>query len=430
MPGQWKCCETLNNKKIKMKTILVNFRKYILLFAVLIFVGCEKKVKDPEPEPVNPLPVVETAAVSDITETTALSGGNVTSEGTSALSAVGICWDINPAPTILRPHTNVGKGTGSFISSATNLNPNTTYYLRAYATNGAGTAYGNERIFKTSSTWNVVDSFPGAINSLLIDGSKLYLATSVTGIQSGDLNGSGFSEFNNGLPDYNALSITLAGSKLFSSISGYGIYRSVSSTINWVESNGGIVQSAAMNIFSIAANSQTLIAGTIEGVYRSVNDGVSWVRINSLPVDFYYAACFNGNECYVAGEPGVYHSYDNGLTWNKLNISATINCFLVNGNEVYMGGYKEIYKTADGGATNIKLVNGLPAAFIKSLAMKGTNIYAGTYEGVFISKDFGFNWNPINTGLGNYRYISSIAIYSDVLYAGTQNGRLYKKTIE
>jgi uncharacterized protein (TIGR02145 family) len=98
------------------------------------------------------LPTVTTAAVTDITQTTATSGGNVLSDGGSAVTARGVCWSTIPNPTTGDSFTTDGSGTGSFVSYLTGLSPNTTYYVRAYATNSVGTAYGNQEIFTTLQT--------------------------------------------------------------------------------------------------------------------------------------------------------------------------------------------------------------------------------------------------------------------------------------
>ena len=94
-------------------------------------------------------PTVTTANVTNVTETTATSGGNVTDDGGSTITARGVCWSTSQNPTINDNKTTDGNGTGGFNSSLTNLIPNTTYYVRAYATNSAGTGYGNEVSFTT-----------------------------------------------------------------------------------------------------------------------------------------------------------------------------------------------------------------------------------------------------------------------------------------
>lgn len=95
------------------------------------------------------LPTVTTNNITDITQTTAVSGGNVTSTGNGTVSAKGVCWSTSQTPTISNSHTTDGTGSGSYTSSLTSLSPNTTYYVRAYATNEAGTAYGEQKSFTT-----------------------------------------------------------------------------------------------------------------------------------------------------------------------------------------------------------------------------------------------------------------------------------------
>ena len=94
-------------------------------------------------------PTVTTSPVSNIAPTTATSGGNITSDGGGAVTARGVCLSASPNPTIAGNHTADGSGTGVFISNLVGMTPNTVYYIRAYATNCAGTSYGNELTLTT-----------------------------------------------------------------------------------------------------------------------------------------------------------------------------------------------------------------------------------------------------------------------------------------
>ena len=95
------------------------------------------------------LPTLTTNSVTNVQQTTATCGGNVTNAGGGTVTARGVCWSTSQNPTINNNHTNNGSGTGSFTSYITGLSPNTTYYVRAYATNSAGTAYGDQKGFTT-----------------------------------------------------------------------------------------------------------------------------------------------------------------------------------------------------------------------------------------------------------------------------------------
>ena len=96
----------------------------------------------------NSLPQITTETVSDITETTATCGGNVTHDGGATVTERGVYWGTSPNPEVNGSRTPANSsGTGSFTVSLTGLNANTTYYVRAYATNSVGTAYGSEVSF-------------------------------------------------------------------------------------------------------------------------------------------------------------------------------------------------------------------------------------------------------------------------------------------
>ena len=95
------------------------------------------------------LPTVTTAQVSGVWVDTAVSGGNVTSDGGAAIIARGVCWSTSPNPTVADGHTSDSNGAGAFVSHVTGLATGTTYYLRAYATNVVGTAYGSQETFTT-----------------------------------------------------------------------------------------------------------------------------------------------------------------------------------------------------------------------------------------------------------------------------------------
>ncbi len=97
----------------------------------------------------NEMPTVSTSSVSNITQTSATCGGNVTSDGGATVTARGVCWSTSQNPTVNSNKTNDGSGTGSYTSNITGLNHNTTYYVRAYATNGEGTSYGEVKSFTT-----------------------------------------------------------------------------------------------------------------------------------------------------------------------------------------------------------------------------------------------------------------------------------------
>ncbi len=97
-------------------------------------------------------PTVTTSSITNFTSNSAISGGNVTDQGSSSVTVRGVCWSHTQNPTTSNDHSSDGIGGGSFISSIFGLSPSTLYYVRAYATNSAGTSYGNQVSFTTSSS--------------------------------------------------------------------------------------------------------------------------------------------------------------------------------------------------------------------------------------------------------------------------------------
>ena len=117
--------------------------------------------KDGKPIWVSTLPTVNTTNSSNVTPNTATSGGNVISDGGLPVTARGIVWSTFPNPTVsLSTITNNGSGLGLFSSSISGLILNTTYYVRAYATNNVGTGYGNEISFITKADSTNVMGIP------------------------------------------------------------------------------------------------------------------------------------------------------------------------------------------------------------------------------------------------------------------------------
>ncbi len=122
---------------------------FLLLIVALPILFFKKKKKKEDP---GELATLTTSAVTQITSSSAQSGGDITDDGRAGVTVRGVCWNTSPNPTVYNLKTTDGSGTGSFTSYLTDLSPNTTYYLRAYSTNSIGTSYGDEVEFKAQDT--------------------------------------------------------------------------------------------------------------------------------------------------------------------------------------------------------------------------------------------------------------------------------------
>lgn len=125
------------------------FNYPVLLILIISAIGCGKDDDTPA-NPVSGLADVLLVSATDITSTSMKFTGEVKDEGTSAVIGRGFCWSINPNPTVNDDFSINAFGPGVFDHVESNLLPAQKYYVRAYATNGEGTAYSNEEVYTTS----------------------------------------------------------------------------------------------------------------------------------------------------------------------------------------------------------------------------------------------------------------------------------------
>lgn len=171
-------------KVMEMNTTLKSwfFPLAMMVMSLLCISGCEKQAVETYPIATATLPKITTAAASSITPTTATSGGNVTSNGGSTITAKGVCWSTSANPTIANAHKGDSSAVNTFSTIINGLSPNTLYYVRAYATNHIGTAYGNQVSFTTTNPVPTV------------------LTNTVTNITTGTATSGGYVTSDGGLP--------------------------------------------------------------------------------------------------------------------------------------------------------------------------------------------------------------------------------------
>ena len=141
-----------------------------LISIIVLAQGCKKAT----------VPELTTTAISEVTLTTAVSGGKITSDGGEEILKKGVCWSTTQSPTIASSITNDGNGSTTYTSNLVDLTAGTTYYVRAYATNSVGTAYGNEVTFATSE-----------VTGAVLNTTEVTTVTSVSAVAGGNITDAG-----------------------------------------------------------------------------------------------------------------------------------------------------------------------------------------------------------------------------------------------
>ncbi|MDD3077558.1 MAG: FISUMP domain-containing protein [Paludibacter sp.] len=133
-------------------------------------------------------PTIATDTVSEISSDSFVCGGEVISDGGASVTSRGICWSMNSSPTISDSVCMSGTGIGSFSCNITGLSSQTTYYIRSFATNSEGTAYGNEVIVKTANEENTVTDIDGNVYHTVTIGTQTWMVENLktTHYRNGD----------------------------------------------------------------------------------------------------------------------------------------------------------------------------------------------------------------------------------------------------
>lgn len=165
----------------KKKTILM----YALLMSLSFMLSSSCVIKGVNRQ-VRDIPAVSTIGLIEVTQKTAVVEGEIIDDGGSRITTRGVCWSIDKTPTLRGNHRSSGNGMGRFTTTIARLEPGTTYYVRAYATNRNGTSYGNVKSFTTASS-KVVD-IDGNEYGIVTIGAQTWMAENLrtTRYRNGD----------------------------------------------------------------------------------------------------------------------------------------------------------------------------------------------------------------------------------------------------
>jgi ligand-binding sensor domain-containing protein len=405
----------------------------LLIGLTLCFTSCK-------PKPT--LAVVTTTNVTDKTQTTATSGGNVTDDGNAEVTARGVCWGTAQNPTTGSSKTSDGIGTGAFTSSLTGLTPGTTYYVRAYATNSEGTAYGSEVSFNsnpvllatltTATTTSITQTTAVSGGNITLDGGGAITGRGVcwstsanptTALTTKTSDGAGTGAFTSNISGLTAnTKYYIRAYAVNSAGTAYGddLPLTTEQQLQWTSFNtsNGL---AGNNVMAIAIDAQGIKwFGTNGGVSKF--DNTTWTTYttsNGLAGNNVYAVAIDaqGNK-WFGTDRGV--SKFDGATWTTYTHSDGLSdgsvvsiAFDSQGNKWFghWGGSKDGVTKFDGTNWTIyTTTNGLAGNGVSAIAIDAQgNKWFATLGGV--SKFDGTNWTTYTTldGLASNN-VYSIAI--------------------
>jgi hypothetical protein len=332
------------------------------------------------------LPVLGLLNFSNITATTATLVASLTNDGGGVIIAKGVVWSTTNNPTIaLSTKTNEGTGTGNFTSTAINLTPGVTYYVRTYATNSAGTAYGPELSFTTPVIVIAAGGLSGGA-FIIRDGVETRLENS------------------SGAVDVSAVkSIFLSGSdEYLAGYTGSPSYRYAKIWKNGVQTiiQSNYSQSQANSIYVNGTDVYVAGVGVANGRSGAIiwKNGISTNLTPSSDGGGANAVYVSNNNVYVAGHEVlssgavVAKFWKNGVGTNLVTPSLTnpstldskASSIIVSGSDVYVGGY-QYYEDKSGSRRDAKiwkngvpisLTNGPGDAFVNAVLVSGTDVYA------------------------------------------------------
>ena len=253
----------------------------------------------------------------------------------------------------------------------------------------------------------------GAIWPLAVNGNSIFAGTERGGVFLSINNGASWAAVDSGLPSYIGVwSLAVSGSNIFAGTQGMaGVYLSTNNGTSWTAAGSGITYPY---VYPLGASSGNVFAGA-DGLYLSTNNGASWTLVDSLG-----ASCFavSGGNIFAGTGYGVSLSTNNGTSWTLVDsflpASSYVSALAVIGGNIFAGASGRldiedqdetiiwgvgVFLSSNNGRSWTAVNSGLTDTVVTSLAVSGSNIFAGTDSGVFLSTNNGTSWHAVNSGL-------------------------------
>jgi len=314
-------------------------------------------------------------------------------------------------------------------------------YLISYADMGStilGSTFDNGVFASTDSgaSWSAANTglvTVDARNGFAVIANDVLVGTDI-GVFRSTSKGRNWTFSNTGVINYTPVSaFAKSGNQLVVSTHGRGIYRTSNDGDQWVPSNQGLSRDSIFigDLSSLIQYGGSLVtSSTYAGsIFRSTNDGVSWVDLFPNRVITNAALYTLGDKKLFAdindtlGIHAILYSKENITSWSQIYPgSQSIFSFAEMGSSLFAASsFGLVFRSTDDGA-HWKIVN-IPdvKSYVLSLAVIGTNLFAGTQEGAFVSSDEGATWKAINTGFTNLN-VDNLLVVSTNLFATTLDG--------
>jgi hypothetical protein len=214
--------------------------------------------------------------------------------------------------------------------------------------------------------------------------------------------------------------LAASGARLFATTR-HGLFVSSDTGRTWTITN---VRNVGTWVYSIVSDGGTLYAGTDQGFFLSTDNGSDWIA-TSTGLTSYEVYCIARLDSilFVGTTKGVFRSSDEGKNWQSVNKgldsqATSVKSLAVKGSDIFATGSHNVYKSSNAGESWVALDSGFTMFDVGSLLAAGGNLFAGAINGVFRSTDDGGTWVPIDSGLTD-KYITALLYDGGKLFAGT-----------
>lgn len=365
------------------------------------------------------LPTVNTQAAQNVTYNSANLSFQLTNDGGSGIIHAGICWSKFSNPTTEDEKFSISNPElGIYTHYISELEPNTTYYFKAFATNNNGTIYGDQIEFKTSS---IEIDFKKSVIYASYNSDNIYLLDNNNNLFVSQNNAESW-EFKSRLGFSNKFQLEIFKNKIYA-CNGFTIYYSEDQGKTW-ESIPDFNESDHIQSFTINFNTNEIYATTLYALFRYFNG--NWSRIFTTTSD-------NSSECVAIDQNNniyyctylftMFKSDDGGTNWNKFkysemdsNLWSTTGSMYITDNNVVLGNtwWTGVWKFTENNF--IHLNKGFPVEThigARNTVTRNSDYYTlindtGGVLGIYHSADYGNNWENYNLNLTRYEFRNGI----------------------